>query len=73
MRGAIPLFFIMIKRAIFFIILLVFIGTAQADYNPNGTPLLTVTQGQVNGGVYVGGGHGLDNSPTISMFPLIPK
>lgn len=48
----------MIKIAIFFILLLVFTGTAQADYNPNGTSLFTVTQGQVNGDVYVGGGHG---------------
>ena len=57
-EGAIPSFFVMIQRAIFFIILLVFTGTAQADYNPDGSPLITVTHGQVNGDVYVGGGHG---------------
>jgi len=58
----------MIKKAIFFIILLVFTGTAQADYDPNGFPLLTVTQGQVNGDVYVGGGHGTGSSPYTHNF-----
>lgn len=58
----------MMKRAIFFIILLVFTGTSQADYNPNGFPLITATQGQVNGDVYVGGGHGVGNPPYTHNF-----
>jgi hypothetical protein len=58
----------MIKKALIFILLLTLVNIAQANYTVNGTPLLTVKQGHVNGNVYVGGGHGLTITPYIHNF-----
>jgi hypothetical protein len=47
------------KYLLSFLIIFIVSQPALADYNYDGIPLRTVKHGTVNGGLYIGGGHGM--------------
>ena len=57
---------------ILLLVLMLFVGSASADYNFDGVPytdkLEMVAHGTVKGGVYVDGGHGLGTTPYTQSF-----
>lgn len=58
------------KKSIFILILFIFIPAVQASYSYDGIPLTIASQGTVNGGVYIDGGHGLQFPPYSQEFDV---
>ncbi|HIE31391.1 MAG TPA: DUF3344 domain-containing protein, partial [Methanosarcinales archaeon] len=58
------------KYLVFCILLLASVQYAGAEYNFDGTPIASVMHGTVAGGMYVAGGHGLENSPYTQSFDV---
>ncbi|HUW66824.1 MAG TPA: DUF3344 domain-containing protein [Candidatus Nanoarchaeia archaeon] len=55
---------------IFFIILLIPLASA-GEWRGEGTPLYTIAEGQIHGGIYVAGGHGLTyENPYVEYFEV---
>ncbi|NIA02925.1 MAG: DUF3344 domain-containing protein [Nitrospirae bacterium] len=58
------------KKAIIILLLFLFIPPVQATYSYEGIPFSIASQGTVNGGVYIDGGHGLGFPPYSQEFDV---
>ncbi|MCD4842800.1 MAG: DUF3344 domain-containing protein [Methanosarcinales archaeon] len=59
------------KIALFISILLLVPLASAGEWRGDGTPLYTIAEGRIHGGVYVGGGHGLTyEDPYVEYFDL---
>ncbi len=59
------------KIALFISILLLVPLASAGEWRGDGTPLYTIAEGKIHGGVYVGGGHGLTyEDPYVEYFDL---
>jgi len=59
------------KIALFISILLLVPLASAGEWRGDGTPLYTIAEGSIHGGVYVGGGHGLTyEDPYVEYFDL---
>lgn len=59
------------KIALFISILLLLPLASAGEWRGDGTPLYTIAEGSIHGGVYVGGGHGLTyEDPYVEYFDL---
>ena len=47
--------------------------TEMECWNPDGIPLHTIKHGTVNGGIYVGGGHGMEYTTSYSQHFTVPN
>jgi subtilase family serine protease len=56
------------KKLILLLLLTLLIPTVQARYSFDGIPFQIATQGTVNGGLYIDGGHGLGFPPYSQTF-----
>jgi subtilase family serine protease len=55
---------------LFVLLLFIFIPAVQASYSYYGIPFTIASQGTVNGGVYIDGGHGLEFPPYSQEFDV---
>jgi subtilase family serine protease len=55
---------------LFVLLLFMFIPVVQATYSYDGIPFTIASQGTVNGGVYIDGGHGLEFPPYSQEFDV---
>jgi len=55
---------------LFVLLLFIFIPAVQASYSYDGIPFTIASQGTVNGGVYIEGGHGLEFPPYSQEFDV---
>jgi subtilase family serine protease len=55
---------------LFILLLFIFIPAVQASYSYDGIPFTIASQGTVNGGVYINGGHGLEFPPYSREFDV---
>ena len=58
------------KKIIFILLLFIFIPAVQASYSYDGIPFTIASQGTVNGGVYIDGGHGMEFPPYSQRFDV---
>ena len=62
---------VLISQIILIILMLfMFIPAVQASYSYDGIPFTIASQGTVNGGVYIDGGHGLEFPPYSQEFDV---
>jgi len=60
----------MMKKMIIILLLSMFIPAVQATYSYEGIPFRIASQGTLNGGVYIDGGHGLEFPPYSQEFDV---
>jgi hypothetical protein len=63
----------MMKKYLLLLILAFLCMPATADYSPDGFLLRTVEKGEVNGGIYVGGGHGRVYTTSYTQSFIVPN
>ena len=61
------------KHLLTILTLIILSQTALADWNPDGVPLQTIKHGTVNGGIYVGGGHGMEYTTSYTQDFSVPN
>ncbi|MCG7847903.1 MAG: DUF3344 domain-containing protein [ANME-2 cluster archaeon] len=58
------------KKILIILMLFMFIPAVQASYSYDGIPFTIASQGTLNGGVYIDGGHGLEFPPYSQEFDV---
>ncbi|KAF5410627.1 MAG: hypothetical protein C5S43_04480 [Candidatus Methanocomedens sp.] len=58
------------NKIVIILLLFMFIPAVQASYSYDGIPFTIASQGTLNGGVYINGGHGLEFPPYSQEFDV---
>jgi hypothetical protein len=61
------------KTLLTILTLLVLSHPAMADWSPDGVPLQTIEHGIINGGIYIGGGHGKEYTTNYNQNFTVPS